>query len=144
MLKVYLDTNIWGRAFDEQVQERIKDEANAFFEILRRLDEGRITIISSIVLEDEIGRIKNKEKREAVSNLVGLSVSERITDIPAVYKEIMRMGLKVRDSAHIACAIKGGAKYFITADDGILKRREMIERLNIKVRSPIEFIKEVL
>ena len=144
MPKVYLDTNVWGRTFDEQVQERIKDETKAFFEILRRLDEGRITILSSIVLEDEISRIKNKEKREAVLKLVGLSASERITDIPTLYKEIKSMGLKVRDSAHIACAIRGGAKYFITADDGILKRRKRIERLNITVRSPIEFIREVI
>jgi predicted nucleic acid-binding protein len=111
---------------------------------LHKLDEGKIDIIGSIVLEDEINRIKGDDKRVAVSELIYWSISNKVVDIPVIYRQIAKLGLKTRDSAHIACAINGGAGYFITVDDDILKRKDKIEsKYNIKVCNPVEFIKEV-
>lgn len=44
-------------------------------------------------------------------------------------------------SAHIACAIKAEADYFLTTDDGILKKAHLVK--DIKIADPIGFIKEV-
>jgi len=38
---------------------------------------------------------------------------------------------------HIACAIKAGADYFLTTDDGILKKESNVKEL--KIKNPIEF-----
>jgi predicted nucleic acid-binding protein len=51
--------------------------------------------------------------------------------------EIMKYGVKSKDALHISCAIEATCDYFITTDDGILKRYKTGE---IRVCSPIEFI----
>lgn len=50
--------------------------------------------------------------------------------------------IKKIDSLHIACAIHAGVDYFLTTDDGILKKATLSE--GIRVTDPIGFIKEVL
>ena len=42
---------------------------------------------------------------------------------------------------HLACAVNAGSDYFLTTDDGILKKVTLIE--SVKVTDPIGFIKEV-
>ncbi|MCF8038009.1 MAG: PIN domain-containing protein [Desulfohalobiaceae bacterium] len=51
-------------------------------------------------------------------------------------------GIKKIDALHIASAIHAGADYFLTTDDGILKKAILIRDLH--VTDPIGFIKEVL
>jgi predicted nucleic acid-binding protein len=51
--------------------------------------------------------------------------------------EIMKCGIKSKDALHLACAIEAACDYFITTDDGILKKCKTGE---IKVCSPVEFI----
>ena len=51
--------------------------------------------------------------------------------------EIMKYGVKAKDALHISCAIEAKCDYFITTDDGILRRYRTGD---IKVCSPIEFI----
>ena len=142
MVQIYLDTNIWGRLFDVPTQ-RIIQETNAFFNILERVFEGKLTIVSSVVLDVEVGNIEEKEKKTAIEQLITLFVSEKIYAIPnSKSKEIKEvMGLKLPDASHIACAIKGGCKYFISCDNEILsKGREIEKSYGIKVCNPTEFI----
>jgi predicted nucleic acid-binding protein len=47
-------------------------------------------------------------------------------------------GLKDEDAFHLAAAIEGKAKYFVTVDDRILARSDKIEQCGIKVRNPVE------
>ena len=51
--------------------------------------------------------------------------------------EIMEYGVKSKDALHISCAIEAKCDYFITTDDGILRK---YRNGDIKVCSPIEFI----
>jgi len=51
--------------------------------------------------------------------------------------EIMKYGVKAKDALHISCAIEARCDYFITTDDGILRKYRTGD---IKVCSPIEFI----
>ena len=50
--------------------------------------------------------------------------------------------IKKIDSLHLACAIKANADYFLTTDDGVIKKAIHIQ--NIQIVDPIGFIKEVL
>ena len=77
--RIYLDTCVWCRPFDEP-SHRVTEEAEAFFRILRMVNE------EEVVLDDEIDRIRGDEKREAVNELVHRAVSERIGYIPERYR----------------------------------------------------------
>lgn len=49
------------------------------------------------------------------------------------------------DAVHIAMAEHENAEYFVTCDDGIIKRaKEFSERLRVKVCSILEFLEEVM
>ena len=51
-------------------------------------------------------------------------------------------GVKKLDSLHVACAIVAKADYFLTTDNGILKKAMLVD--DIKITDPIGFIKEML
>ena len=57
-------------------------------------------------------------------------------------REINEQGFKKMDSLHIACAIHAGVHYFLTTDDGIIKKATSVTETIIT--DPIGFIKEVL
>lgn len=54
---------------------------------------------------------------------------------------LLDKGIRKIDSLHVACAIQTGADYFLTTDDGILKKATLVQ--GIRVTDPIGFIKEV-
>jgi hypothetical protein len=68
--RVYLDTCVWCRPFDDASNQRILEESNAFSEILRKVDTGELEIIGSSVLLAEINMITPKIKEETVLSLV--------------------------------------------------------------------------
>ncbi|MEE8402332.1 MAG: PIN domain-containing protein [Candidatus Hydrothermarchaeaceae archaeon] len=141
MLRVYLDTNVWCRPFDEQIQKRIIEETDAFFKTLRKVDRGEATIIGSGILIEEIEAIEEGKKKELVQELMQMAIFEWVDGVPDLYKDIKQTGLKLPDSIHLACAIEN-AEYFISVDDDILKKGKEIERLyKIKVVNPIDFLK---
>jgi hypothetical protein len=49
-VKVYLDTSVYNRPFDDQSQTRIRLEAEAFLSIIEKAIYGGITIIGSSAL----------------------------------------------------------------------------------------------
>jgi hypothetical protein len=40
---------------------------------------------------------------------------------------LQKQGIKKMDSLHIACAIQAGADYFLTTDDGALKKATLFK-----------------
>jgi predicted nucleic acid-binding protein len=59
-----------------------------------------------------------------------------------IAKLLNEKGVKKLDSLHVACAIVAKVDYFLTTDDGILKKAMLANE--IKITDPIGFIKEVL
>ncbi|MFQ5642036.1 MAG: PIN domain protein, partial [bacterium] len=66
---------------------------------------------------------------------------EEDKEVITVATVLQQQGIKKLDSLHISCAIKAKAEYFLTTDDGILKKATLVK--NIKITDPIGFIKEV-
>ncbi len=64
------------------------------------------------------------------------------TDVLGLAEMLRKHGIKKLDSMHIACAIHVGTDYFLTTDDGVLKKAALIQ--DIRVTDPIGFIKEIL
>jgi predicted nucleic acid-binding protein len=137
--RVYLDTCVWCRPFDEVRDGRILDEAMAFVRIVGKAERDEITVLGSDVLLFEVSLISPAEKREAVEELIA-RVAE-ITHLTARSKEkaeeIMACGTNAMDALHIAVAAENGAKMFITTDDDILKRRVCLSGW-IEVKNPKE------
>jgi predicted nucleic acid-binding protein len=140
MPKIYLDTCVWGRPFDKPTP-RIKEEAEAFYKILRKVDRREVSIVASGVLEEEIEEIKDESKRELVKSLVSYSTKERLGYVPDKYKELMKHGLKIPDAAHVACALELKVEYFISVDKRLLNKGKKIKETHrIILCSPGEFL----
>ena len=137
--RVYLDTCVWCRPFDEVRDGRILDEAMAFVRIVGKAERDGITVLGSDVLLFELSLISPPEKRKAVEELIA-RVAE-ITHLTERSKEeaeeIMACGMNAMDALHIAVAVENGANMFITTDDDILKRRVCLSGW-IEVKNPKE------
>ena len=63
--------------------------------------------------------------------------SENMEDISQTAGNLMKQGIKMKDAAHLACAIKAGCDYFITTDDKLIKK---YDGNMMKIRTPLEFL----
>jgi predicted nucleic acid-binding protein len=52
-------------------------------------------------------------------------------------KELMKLGIRVNDALHIACAAESQCEYFITTDTGLLNKK--VE--GVRIINPIDFIR---
>lgn len=84
-----------------------------------------------------------RERREQIINWRTYSGEdvEESQEILSIASIMMKHGIKKIDSLHLACAIKANTDYFLTTDDGIIKKSIHIQ--NIQILDPIGFIKEV-
>lgn len=146
---VYLDTCTWCRPFDDQMQDRIREETLAFYVIMLQVDRKDIKIVGSDTLLAEIADISDEAKRERVRMLVkrGTSLSvkldEGIKKIAVVIER--RCGLHGGDALQAASAKIGGARYFITTDEGVLERAKCISKeIDIITINPKNFVEEEL
>ncbi|MBS7646208.1 hypothetical protein KEJ44_09300, partial [Candidatus Bathyarchaeota archaeon] len=64
--RVYLDTNVYCRPFDDQSDKRIRTESWAFIEIADAASHGKMVIVSSDYVKFEIERIADSLKRKDV------------------------------------------------------------------------------
>lgn len=143
-MKLYLDNCCFNRPYDDQSHLRIRLEAEAKLKIQEETRNGEYELIWSYILEYENSRNPFKERKEQIAKwrnyaVVNVVESDAVLSTAAILHE---QGLKKIDSLHVACAIDADADYFLTTDDGILKKATSIRE--IKITDPIGFIKEVL
>lgn len=143
-MKIYLDNCCFNRPFDDQSKLRIRLKSEAKLKIQEDIRSGSLSLIWSYIMDYENNKNPFKERQEQIKKWCSYSkefISEN-KSVLALAGELNKMGLKKMDSLHIACAIYAKAEYFLSTDDGILKKSSAIQ--DIKVIDPIEFIKEVL
>ena len=124
---IYLDTNIYSRPFDDQTQAEIQAEANAFIEIITEVQTGRLTLLGSDILDFEVHNILSEEKRAKVKDYLGMC-NKHIESSD----EVMKLGkgiqnhchIRARDALHIASAIIGQARYFLSCDKKVTEMRQ--------------------
>lgn len=137
--KIYLDTCCLSRLFDPPTQTRIRQEAEAIYQILRYCFSGHWHWIVSDVLSDEVDQSSNLGMRFQIKNWmtlshqavsVGLSESER-------GRQLEGLGFKRRDALHLACAESAEANIFLTTDDRLLRRAKRPQvHLHTQVENP--------
>jgi predicted nucleic acid-binding protein len=139
-MRIYLDNCSFNRPFDDQNQIRIRIEAEAKLYIQSLIEQGKLTLVWSYILEYEnmanpyefrqmvIHKWKKKAKFYMHENRQIVNKAD----------QLIKSELKAKDALHIACAIEANAKYFITTDDKILNKNHKIK--GIEIVNPIDML----
>lgn len=149
-MRVYLDTNVYCRPFDDQSQKRIQEETDAFEEILEANRESKFFLLSSDILVYEVSNILSFHIKTEVEKYLSLCKNrvkegEDIKDLAIIIRD--RCRIKDRDALHLASAIIGKADYFLTCDNEITARKgvKCVEKISeeygnkIRILSPVNF-----
>ena len=144
-MRIYLDACCLNRLTDDQSQTRVHDEAEAVEGILRLVQEGRATWVSSRVLEIEISRNPDLERRRDVLALLAFANEVVVPQSNDAVRaaSIERLGFREFDALHLACAEHGVVDVFLTTDDGVLRlARRNAKALRIRVENPVSWYQE--
>jgi predicted nucleic acid-binding protein len=143
--KIYLDVCCLNRPFDDQTQARIRLEAEAVMMILSRCETEQWEWVSSNVVEFEVGKTPDPERRRRVR----LLASHADDTVVAGQAEIERAqqfeswGISAYDALHLACAESSGADVFLTTDDELLRQSaNTAEQLRVRVENPMTWLRE--
>ena len=145
-MTVYLDNCCYNRLFDDQTQERIHLESEAILAVLKMGQMKKIVIAGSDILELEITRMSDENKKRKVLDLYKVAdihisytnqIRKRSEEIASISK------IRTFDSLHIAAAEEANADVLLTTDD---KFEKMAEKLDLKTRvvNPLRFAWEVI
>lgn len=137
--------------FDDQTQMRIRFESIAIDILFELIEKKKYELVWSFVLEYENSRnpfIERKLNIISISTLCN-EVIQPNDNIKLIAKDIvMKSNTKDKDALHLASAVYGGCKYFITCDDKFIKtveknRNHLKETIkNIKLYNPIDFLRK--
>ncbi len=139
IVRVYLDTSVYNRPFDDQTRPRIWLETMAFALILRMIELGEAELVSSSVVAYENSRNPFLERKAWVSDCLRLArqhtqVNE---EIRVRARELESQGLRSVDALHVACGEAAEVDYFLTCDDRVVKR---YQGGKMSVLNPVAFI----
>jgi predicted nucleic acid-binding protein len=143
MIRIYLDTSVYNRPFDDQTQNRIWLESQSLAIILRLVEQGDVELITSSVVSFETSRNPYPQRRAWVGRVTGLAtVRQRLTPaVAARADELAQAGLKNLDALHVAMAEAGGSEYFITGDDRLIRRYQQILDQRLVTLDPVTFVR---
>lgn len=144
-MRIYLDTCCLQRPLDDQTQPRIRVETEAVFAILACVQHGAVALLTSEVLEFEISRTPDEQRRREAAAILTLA-SERLTLSDAseqLAESLSQAGLSAIDALHVALAATAGADFFVTADDKLLRRAKSLPDLNVTPVSLLGLVSEI-
>ena len=138
-MKLYLDSCCYNRPFDAQTQARIRREAEAVLSILESTHEK---IACDPVLW-ELAANTNAEKRARANSLISIAtlVNVDAAAYAARVPEIMRLGFRPMDSAHLACAELLAADWLLSTDDRLISNAiRHAASLKVAVANPADWV----
>ena len=144
-MRIYLDNCCLQRPLDDQTQPRIRVESEAVLAILASVQAGDVRLLSSEVLEFEIGRIPDEQRRSEAIAVLDLALERLlISDESQAHAEALEaQGIGAIDALHLAVASSARADYFATCDDKLLKKALQLQGLACKVISALGLVPEV-
>lgn len=146
-MKIYLDVCCLNRPFDDQSHMRIHLEAEAILAIIRQVEFGAWTWISSDVVAYEIYKTPNEERQERLW-LIEQKANERVELTEDIFQQaetIQKLGFTEYDALHLAFAITAQVDVLLSTDDKLIKRAiKHISTLKLKVANPLTWLQEVL
>ncbi len=142
---IYLDVCCLNRPFDYQGDDKIRLETEAILIILSNIENKRLNLISSDIIDYEVQKIAQQERKYFINFILTLS-NEKIhldNTIISRAKQFEGYGIKTFDALHLASS-ENKADFFVTVDKDIIKKSKIISNLQISVISPIDFLKGYL
>jgi len=139
-MRVYLDTCLYNRPFDDQTQPRIWLETMAFTMILQMIEAEQIDLVTSSVIGFENSKNPFPERKGWVDGCLKLSKQKILLDTSIRQRALeigAQQGIKSIDALHLACGETGQADFFLTCDDRVVKRyggKKMV------VFNPVQFM----
>jgi predicted nucleic acid-binding protein len=142
MTRVYLDTSVYNRPFDDQTQPKIFLETQAVTLILQMAEAQLIDLVSSSVLEYENSLNPFPIKQQAMSRYLQMATIRQQVDetIRQRAEQLEQQGIKAIDALHVACAEAANSDYFLTCDKRLINR---CQGLPMKTLNPVDFILEI-
>jgi predicted nucleic acid-binding protein len=139
--KIYLDICSFNRPYDDQLQIRIKVEAESKLYIQDLVKKEKLELVWSYILDYENSENPYRERRESIEGWKDLcnqdiDASDQILANVAVLE---KSGIKTKDAIHLSCAMEADCDYFIMTDDKLIKKTSKLNK--VKVISPIGFLK---
>lgn len=140
-MKVYLDNCCYNRPYDDQNYLSISLETQAKLLIQLLIEEKRLELASSFILDYENSCNPYRDRRIAVKNFLDGNVSdyigsEKSEEVIIKAEIVMAKGVKMKDSCHIICAEMMKCDYLLSTDKRMLKYKSD----TVKLLNPIEFI----
>lgn len=141
MTRIYLDTSVLNRPFDDQSQVKIFIETQAVLLILQMIEDKQAELISSNVIEYENSRNPNLDRAKALEIYLSLASERQVADesIRQRAKVLEKIGVKAMDALHVASAEAAQCEYLLTCDKRLINR---CKDLSLRVISPVDYILE--
>ncbi|MBP0029509.1 PIN domain-containing protein [Roseofilum sp. Guam] len=132
-MKVYLDSSVLNRPFDDQTQ--------ALRTILQLIENQQLILISSSILDYENNKNNNVIRQDWVNQCLELAIEYQIIQPNIIERGdiIEQTGVKPIDALHLASAEQACCDVFLTCDDRLLRRYQG----PIKAINPVNFILEL-
>ena len=139
-LKLYLDNCCFNRPYDNQslIRNRLETEAKIYIQKL--IIEDDYDLVWSYILDFENSKNPFRERKEEISTWRAVAKS-RIMETEEILlraENLQKLHIKSKDALHISCAIEEKCNYFLTTDDKLLSKNNLIDQITII--SPIGFI----
>lgn len=143
-MRIYLDVCCLCRPFDDHTVTRIRLEAEAILEIIRRCSLDW-ELISSTAILYEIGSISDPVRKSHVTRLTGRARETIRVDTNLLLRADMmeKTGVMGMDAIHLACAEKAGAIFLTTDDEVIRIMRAHSQDISVRVDNPLHWLMEV-
>jgi len=142
-IRVYLDNCCFNRPFDNQTSLVINMESIAKLYIQSKILVGDYDFVWSDILEFENSNNPFEERNKRIIKWKKIAVVkvESTNEVIENAKKYMELGIKPKDALHISSSVFGKADYFLTTDNGIIKKSQKIK--DVKIMNPIDFVKEM-
>ncbi|MDR1148329.1 MAG: PIN domain-containing protein [Spirochaetaceae bacterium] len=144
-LLIYMDCCCLNRPADDQMQDKIRIESDAVIGILFKCFYGSWKLIGSDIIEYEIMKTPDLNKRNKALNLY--SVKKEKIDfndaIEARALEIQKYGLKPFDSLHFASAEYRNVDILLTVDNDFIKNSRKVNSV-LRIEIPINWYMVVI
>ena len=97
MLKVYFDNCCYNRLFDDRSNIRNYLEREAVLIIMQKAFDGELELVGSDILEIEMSKIRNDEKRSNVQEIYHALVGNLVP----VTSELTQRAVQIRNMSNI-------------------------------------------
>ena len=138
-MKIYLDNSVLNRPFDDQSIPEIRLETVAMFFIFELIENRKVKLVNSLVIEYENSKNPFPERKIWVSAYLSKAIFNQKLNLKIKQraKEINKLKPPPVDSLHLASAEAAKVDYFLTCDYDIIRKYEG----DLRVINPIDFIK---